>query len=489
MKTRKPTMAESIVALMILVVVIFFGYMMFRLRVEVLMIISAVGAGIMAHRLGYTWNDMEEAISKKLAKATPAILIIWIIGIVVASLMFSGSIPMLIYYGIKMVNPKIVIISAFFTCMVFSTVTGSSWASAGTAGVAFIGIAASLGVRLDITAAAIICGATFGDKLSPLSETTNLAPACAGANLYDHIRSMMWTTLPATVIAFIVFMIAGNNLTIEATVLPESAVEMLDSLSAMFSWNILLILPFLIILAGSLTKKPPVPTILLASFTAIAIGVWYQGFSLTDGVYGALNGFRITMVNTPGFDAGAVPKTVMTLLNRGGIKSMVGVVVIIYCGYAYASIITMAGFLETAIRPLALSIKNRGSLMALTLTTEFLLLLFSGNSYTGTIIVPEMYKRMFLKFGMPPKTLSRTLEDVGTIMAPLVPWGSSGAFYVATLGVGIFGAGGYAPWLVTAYATPIIAMILAITGIGIYKMNNEQIEYELEKYDAEFKVS
>ena len=348
-----------------------------------------------------------------------------------------------------------------------------------------MGVAAGLGVPLSITAAAVICGATFGDKLSPLSETTNLAPACVGINLYDHIRAMMWTTLPATAVAFVVFFLAGNSLTITATELPPEALELTDSLEQMFRWSPLLLVPFLFILGGAILKKPPVPTMLLGSLAAIVIGMAYQGFSVQNGVLAALSGFDLSMVTTDGFDAAAAPASIATLMNRGGMKSMVGVVIIIYCGYAYAAIISKAGFLETAIRPLAERVKSRGAVMAATLFTELLLLVFSGNSYTGAIMVPEMFKRSFLESGMGLKALSRTIEDIGTIVAPLVPWGSSGAFYVGALGVSIFGAGGYAPWCVTCYVTPVIALLLAVTGIGVYRMNAEEKVTALEKYELE----
>ncbi|KQU25925.1 Na+/H+ antiporter NhaC [Peribacillus sp. TH16] len=486
MEKRQATFTEAILGLFFMVFFVFVGYLVFGLRVELMMIAAASFAGILAYRLGYSWHDMEQAISNRITRATPAILIIWVIGIVIATLIFSGSIPMLIYYGIKIVNPDYVLISAFLICIVFSTVTGSSWASAGTAGVAFMGIATALDVPLYLTAAAIICGATFGDKLSPLSESTNLASACVGTNLYDHIKSLLWTTFPATLIAFFVFFIAGNNLNIESQGLSREALSLLVDLDNMFKWNIMLLIPFVVILLGSITKKPPVPTMLLSCLSAIIIGVAYQGFSLQDGVLSALRGFNSTMI--PGITSENLSKSTLTLLNRGGMVSMVGVVIIIYCGYAYAAIMSKAGFIETAIRPLSSRVKNRGPVMIVALFASLILLVFSGTSYTVHIMIPEMFKKAFLKAGMGPLTLSRSIEDVGTMMAPLVPWGSSGAFYVSTLGVTIFGAGGYALWTVTAYITPIIAIIFAYTGIGIYKLSKEQIDEALVEYDNQQKA-
>ena len=228
-------------------------------------------------------------------------------------------------------------------------------------------------------------------------------------------------------------------------------------------------------------KKPPVPTMLLACLSAIIIGVLYQGFTLKSGIDASLSGFNAGMV--PGTDLANVEESILTLLNRGGMVSMVGVVVIIFCGYAYTAIISKAGFLDTAIAPLAKRVKQRGPLMATTLFTGLVLLIFSGISYTVAIMLPEMFKKSFLKAGMGAPTLSRTIEDAGTMTAALVPWGASGAFYVATLGVPIFGEGGFGIWAIMTYLTPIIAIILAFAGIGIYKISKEEAREAIVKIE------
>jgi NhaC family Na+:H+ antiporter len=386
---------------------------------------------------------------------------------------------MLIFYGIDIVTPQYLLVSAFLLCAVFSTITGTSWGSAGTAGLACMSIAAGFGVPLHITAAAVICGSIFGDKMSPLSETTNLAAATTGVNLYDHIKSMMWTTIPAALITLSFFYIVGLNLDINGQGVPEDALAMQAGLDEMFGWSPLLLLPFIIILAGAIMKKPPVPTMLIGSLSAIAIGVLYQGFTLESGIYASLRGFNVSMV--PGVDTANLAESVLTLLNRGGIVSMAGVVIIIYCGYAYTAIISKAGFLETAIAPLADRVKQRGPVMITTLFTGLVLLVFSGTSYTVAIMLPEMFKKQFLKVGMAARTLSRSIEDVGTMVAALVPWGTSGAFYISTLGVPIYGAGGYGIWAVMTYLTPIIAIILAFAGIGVYKLSKEEAEEAIIK--------
>lgn len=483
MQKRNPTFAESLLALSFIIVFVFGGFFLFELDVALMLVASAACAGMLARRLGYTWNDLEKAIGERLMRATPAILIIWIIGLIIATFIYSGSIPMLIFYGMQIIEPEYIFVTSFIICMIFSTLTGSSWGSGGTAGVALISIAAGMDAPLDITAGAIICGAIFGDKMSPLSETTNLASLTSGVNIYDHIRSMTWTTLPATIISLIVFLIAGKSINFSNPDIATNDLGLLNDLGNIYSWNLLLLIPFVIILLGAILKQPPVPTMLLSCFIALIIGAAYQGFSLQDGVSAASNGFNADMV--PGISPEQLSPDTLTLLNRGGFVSMLGVIIIIYCGYAYTSIISEVGFFKRALAPLTDRIRKRGPLVVMTLFTQLLTFLFSGTSYIGFLMVPEMFKKSFLKAGMDAKTLSRSLEDGGTVIGPLVPWSSAGVFFASTLGVSIYGSSGYAIWCVLCYATPLIATFLAYTGIGIYKMNKEEKEEALAQYELD----
>lgn len=471
---RPPTFGESIFSILSMVVIIAIGYIGFGLRVEILMICATIVAGLMAMRVGHTWKDLEDGICQKIVQATPAILIMWTIGMVIGTFMYSGSIPLIIYYGLKLINPQYLYVCTLLICMILSVVTGTSWGSAGTAGVAMMGVAAGLGAPLHIAAAAVVSGSIFGDKLSPLSETTNLAPLCAGTNIYKHIGSMMWTTIPPTIITFLVFLFAGFRIEVAGTGLPESALNTIDVLSQMYDWNWLMLIPFAIILICAFTKKPPVPTMIGASFSAIIVGAATQGFDLVSGVDAAVNGFTTSMIFQ-----GDVTADIATLLNRGGMKSMVGIVVIIYCGYAYAATISKAGFLETALKPLMRKVKTRFSAVAAALFVDFVILCCAGSSYVAHIIVGEMFTKPFIELGMDRRVLSRTMEDVGTMMAPLIPWGTSGAFYIATLGVPIFGEGGFGIWAINTYLNPIMALILAATGIGMYQLSKEEKDKEL----------
>ena len=211
LQKKKPTLAQALTPIIFMVVALALGYGVFKIKAEPIIICSAFIAGIIALRLGYTWNDMQKAIVDKIASALPATLILWSVGLLIGSLMFSGAVPMIIYYGVQMINPQFILVTAFLSSAILAIVTGTSWGSAGTIGVAMMGIAGGLGVSLPATAGAVVSGAFFGDKLSPLSDTTNLAPMAAGSELYEHIKHMLYTTVPAALVAIVVYFNASSK--------------------------------------------------------------------------------------------------------------------------------------------------------------------------------------------------------------------------------------------------------------------------------------
>lgn len=478
---KTPTFLESTFALSLIVILVVIGNLLLNIPLEVVLIFATACVGLMAWRLGYTWGELETAISQRLKIGTPAILIIWLIGAVIASFIFSGSIPMFIYYGMKIISPEYIYASAFLICVLFSTITGSSYTSAGTAGIALMSISAGLGASLHITAAAIICGAMFGDKISPLSESTNLTAAAANVDLYDHIKSMLWTTLPAAIISLIFFFVVGLKQTVSDKVI-NGNIDLINELNDIFSWSPLLLLPFLVILLGAIFKQPPLPTIILSCFVAVIIGVVYQGFSLEDGMTALLSGFETNML--PNIGAGSLSEETVELLNNGGITSMVSIILVIYGGFAYTGIVSEVGYIRMAISPIIRKIKNRGPLMLTTLASSFAICL-SGNSYAMTIILPEMFRKSFLIARMPSRVLSRTIEDIGTIFGTLIPWMDAAIFFTGVLGVPILGINGWGIWAVMLYITPVISIILAYTGIGIYKMDDEEQKKSLKQYENE----
>jgi NhaC family Na+:H+ antiporter len=463
---KKPTFGQAITPVVFMIVALTVGVGFFKFRTEPILIISAFLAGIIAKKLGYTWDDMQKGIIEKIANALPATLILWSVGFLIGSWMFSGTVPMIIYYGVQIVNPKYLLVTAFIISAVLSTVTGTSWGSAGTIGVALMGIARGLGVSLPATAGAVVAGAYFGDKLSPLSDTTNLAPIAAGSDLYDHIKHMLYTTIPATIVSLIVYFIAGSGAAGNVST-PETVIELQNQLSSMFNWSFLLILPVILIIVGSLRKWPTIPTMLGTSLFSLLMGVIVQGFSFKDGFQSLVQGFDISMT---GF-TGEVAPEVMTLINRGGVASVTSTTVLIFCAMGFAGIVSSSGMLDVVLDELMKRVKTTPGIVLSTILSCFTVAFVTGNSYLSILIPGELFKDIYVKRNLHPKNLSRTLEDSGTVIVPLIPWSAAGAYMTATLGVPTIE---YLPWAVLNYTGIIFAIICACTGFGIAPLNEEE---------------
>lgn len=463
---RKPSLFESLIPIFVMLLLLAIGYGVYGLSPEPLLILAAVFSGFIALRVGLSWEEMMSGIREKLDMAMPAILVLISIGILIGTWMISGTIPLMIYYGLEMINPQFIVLIAFVVSAIISIVTGTSWGSAGTVGVALMGIATGLGASLPATAGAVVSGAYFGDKLSPLSDTTNLAPIAAGSNLYDHIKHMLYTTVPAAVIAIIIYTIVGFNVSGNGASTTVEMQEMLSTLSQMFDWNILLLLPPIIVLVGSITKKPTLPTIIFSSIVAALISKFYQGFSLENIFASAVTGFDVSMVEKAGFAADSVIPEVTDLVNQGGMQSMTSVILIAFSAFAFAGIITKAGALEVIMDALLRFVRKTGDLILSTVISCITMALVTGNSYLSIIVPGELFKETYKKKKLKAKNLSRTLEDSGTVIVPLVPWSSAGVYMAGVLGVPTLS---YAPWAIVCYSGFIIAIILGYTGIGIAK--------------------
>ena len=468
---RKPTLLEAALPIIVMLLLLAIGYGVYGLRPEPLLILSAIFAGFIAMRLGVVLEDMLEGIQEKLNMAMPAILVLISIGILIGTWMMAGTIPMMIYYGLELINPRFIVLIAFVVSAIIAIVTGTSWGAAGTVGVALMGISTGLGASLPATAGAVVAGAYFGDKLSPLSDTTNLAPIAAGSQLYEHIKHMLYTTVPAAVVAMIVYLIVGFNLSSDTVTTPEVMTNMLVTLDEMFKWNILLLLPVVMVLYGSIRQKPTLPTIIYSSLLAGVIGIFYQGFSFVDVFASTVTGFDVAMVKT--MDPGAIPVEVTDLVTQGGMQSMTSVILIAFSAFAFAGIITKAGALEVIMEALLRVVKRTGDLILSTVVSCITMALVTGNSYLSIIVPGELFRDTYKDKNLHAKNLSRTLEDSGTVIVPLIPWSSAGVYMAGVLGVSTLS---YAPWAILCYVGFIFAIILGYTGIGIEKIDAEKTE-------------
>lgn len=470
LQRKKPTLAQALIPIIFMVVALALGYGVFKINAESIIISSAFIAGIIALRLGYTWEDMQNAIIEKIASALPATLILWSVGLLIGALVYSGAVPMIIYYGVQMINPKLILVTAFLSSAILSIVTGTSWGAAGTIGVAMMGIAGGLGVSLPATAGAVVSGAFFGDKLSPLSDTTNLAPMAAGSELYEHIKHMLYTTVPASLVALVVYLFVGFSASGDL-VRPESVQLMMDQLDTMFNFNIVLLLPFILVILGSVKKWPTIPTMLGTSLLTVVLGAAVQGFNVVDGFTSLISGFDITMT---GF-TGTPTEEVIKLINRGGVASVTSTTVLIFCAMGFAGIVSVSGMLDVVLDLLMSKVKSTAGIIISTIVSCFTVAFVTGSSYLSILVPGELFKDVYPKKNLHPKNLSRTLEDSGTVLVPLIPWSAAGAYMTATLGVDTLE---YLPWAIMNYSGMIFAIIFAITGFGIAKLDKNPTEKE-----------
>ncbi len=468
---RKPTFAEAIIPLIAMFLILSVGYGVCGFPKEAMLVLSAVVTAGMAFYLGATWEEMIETVSEKIAKAMPTILILLAVGIIISSWMLSGTIPMMIYYGIQIVNPKFFYVTAFIICAVISTCTGTSWGSIGTIGVVLVIIARGVGLAVPITAGAVVAGSYFGDKMSPLSDTTNLAPLAAGSTLYEHIRHMFYTTVPAAIGAIIIYTLLGLKAGADISVESETVRGMMENLEQIFHWNILLLIPIIIVLTGSVMKKPTIPIMLLSSAVAGFLGIFFQGFTLSDFFEASVSGFSMEQVK--GIEDMEVLPEITSLLARGGMNSMLETILLILCAFSFAGIITSSGCLDVILEKLSQVVKNRFSLILSTVVSTVTMAVATGSDFLTILIPGELFADVYKRMGYAAKNLSRTLEDSGTCVVALIPWSAAGAYASGALGVA---TAEYAPFAFFCFFSTLMALVCGATGFGIEKSKKEEDE-------------
>jgi len=453
-KKQTPTFLQSLIPLFAIAVFLGLGYGLYHLNVEILLIAAAAVAAVIGVRLGYTYKELEKGIIDSMMKGMPAILIVIVVGTIIGSWIASGTIPMLIYYGLKIISPQYFLVTASLVCSIISVVTGTSYGTVGTLGVAFMGIAHGLGVPLGQAAGAIVAGAYFGDKLSPFSDTTNLAPIAAGSNLYDHIKHMLWTTAPAWILGLIVYFILGFQTVHAGNVSLGKTAVIMQTIQSNFTFSWWLLLPPAITLFSAVFKKPIIPNMLLSSFVAVILALIFQKAGLKIAISSMVMGYNahtgIAMVDH--------------LLTRGGMLSMMNVTLLAFSAFAFGGILQTTGMLDIILERLLKVANNMGKLIASTVFACIATAVMTGSSYLSILIPGELFAPAYKKFNLAAKNLSRTTEDSGTVVVPLIPWSIAGVFMAGTLGVKTLD---YAPWAIMCYIGFIFALIYGFTGFAI----------------------
>lgn len=472
---KKITFKNTIVPVIGLLIVLIYGLIIQpkvlnkgEMSLEMIFLFASVIGTINLFYLGFSWNDIQESMVKKITQGLPAMMILFSIGVVIGAWIVCGAVPMLIYYGIKIINPNYIYVVAFIVPIIFSLLTGTSWGSAGTIGIVIIGIAEVVGANLSIVAGAIVGGSYFGDKMSPLSDTTNIASLAAGVDLYDHIRSMMNTTIPAAILALISYGVIGvfnplNNSNLDLKMISET----LKALEASFNFNILLLIPILIVLYGSLTRKPTVPTLIASSVVSIVLASIFQNFNIGNIVSVLHSGFNVKMI----IGVNDLPDNVIRILNRGGLYSMASPVIVTFIVFVYIGTLDRINALPIIVEHVFKSVKTRETAIVSALGATGVTNAMTSNQFATSFIVAEAFKPKFDQLNIPRKVLSRCLEDTGTMIESMLPWTTTGLFMAATLGVSVMD---YNRWQLLTIFNIIVAILLAVTGKGCFY-------YEVEK--------
>ncbi len=465
-KVKKMSMGKSIASLIFLVVALF--CILFKVDGEPLiwsadphmaLIAGAVFASIMGLTAGYTWKEIEEGIIDTIKLAMQACLILMIIGAIIGTWILAGVVPTMIFYGLKIITPSIFLVTTCLICAIVSLATGSSWTTAGTVGIALIGVGTGLGIPLGMTAGAIISGAYFGDKMSPLSDTTNLAPAMAGTDLFTHIKHMIWTTGPALLISLVIYAILGIKFAGKQIDVIQVN-ELLNGLQANFNINLLLFIPPILVIVIVVMRVPAIPGLIGGVILGGLFAWWFQGAGMTEILGAAHYGFE----SSTGIEA------LDTLLTRGGLNSMLWTVSLIICAMCFGGVMEKTKQLETIAMGLMKFAKSTGSIILTTVVTCIVTNLLTGDQYLSIVLPGRMYKDIYIEKGLDPRNLSRTLEDAGTVTSPFIPWNTCGATMTKFLGVGPWGPDGFAIYAFLNILCPIIAVIYGYTGIGIKKL-------------------
>jgi NhaC family Na+:H+ antiporter len=412
--------------------------------------------------LGNRYVDIRAAIMKGMARAMPALFIFLLIGVVIASFILSGTVATLVYYGLKFLDPINFLPVGLILCSLMSLATGTSWGTVGTAGIVLISVGGAMGMPLPLVAGMVVSGASFGDKMSPISDTTNLAAVAAGTDLYDHIKSMFVTTVPTYIITLLLFSWIGWGYRDQA--LPATEIqELMQAMAAEYRISILMLIPMVMLLILAARRVPAEAAMLIASLIALIFAILFQGASVNEVINSIYDGVNVQTEN----------ETLDVLLSRGGISDMAWTFTLTMIAIPLGSLLEQAGFLSVIVHALLVNIKRRASLVSSAIISSFMSNIALAESYISIIINGQLFKNKFDEMDIDRCVLSRSVEEGSTLMTALVPWTTTGVFYAATLGVPTLD---YAQWALMNWINPLIGILFAWLGIGLFRVKRTLAE-------------
>jgi NhaC family Na+:H+ antiporter len=433
-------------------------------------------AALIGIKNGHDWKSIEAGLVKGISMSLGACMILFVVGSLIGTWMLSGTVPTLIYYGLSLLNPTFFYAAASLICAVVAMSIGSSWTTAATVGVALIGVATGMEMSLAITAGAVVSGAYFGDKLSPLSETTNLAPAIAGTDLFEHIKYMLWTTVPSFVISLILFVILG--FAEDTSQVSDSIANMQSILAEQFDLGWYLLVPLVVLLTLAIRKMPAFPAIAIG---ALLGGLWALIFQ-NELVASMLSNDKAEWVQNimvvwsalfDGVEFQTGDSSLDKLLSRGGMESMLNTVWLIICAMSFGAVLERVGLLKAAVSAFLKGATTAGDMITRTILTCIGTNLITADQYISIVMPGRMYKEEFEKRGLHQLNLSRSLEDGGTLTSPLIPWNTCGAYMSGVLGVSVLD---YLFYAFFNLINPVLAVIYAVLGIKILRLEPPKVK-------------
>lgn len=480
-KTKEPTLWHAFIPILFLVVllsvnVVIFGDASLDGSNQIVLILAAGVAAFVSSRLGISWDDMLDGVVKSISSAMSSILILLLIGSLAGTWLLSGIVPAMIYYGLQILNPTIFLFAACVVSAIVSLATGSSWSTVATLGVALLGIGQALGIYEGLVAGAIISGAYFGDKMSPLSDTTNLAPAMAGTDLFTHIRYMAYTTVPTLIITLLIYIGIGFFSSADGTV--SDIAPILSAIDAKFDINgWLFIVPALVIFM-IVRKVPAIPALLAGSLLGGVFALIFQ-----PGIIVEVAGFEgpfwkqayVGVMKALYTDIAVVTDHAMVndLLSTGGMAGMLNTIWLILCAMVFGGIMEAGGLLKKIASEIIKRVNSTWSLITSTAATCVFFNVTASDQYLAIVVPGRMYADIYRERGLKPENLSRTLEDSGTVTSVLIPWNTCGATQASVLGVSTFI---YAPFCFFNIISPLMTVAFAVFNIKIRRFDDQKEE-------------
>lgn len=484
---REPGFGLSLVVLLIVAFAIVYSVAILELSPQLPIIFGAIFTAFIGYFvLGCPWEVIDKGIRSSISEALISLLILLMIGALIGIWITTGVVPGLIYYGLPLLSPSIFLTATLLISSIVALATGSSWSTTGTVGIALIGMAVGLGIPTPVAAGFIISGAYFGDKMSPLSETTNLAPAVAGTNLFDHIKAMLWSTVPTYLIVVGIAMIMGMKYS-GGNIDPSQIEGMRKLIAAEFNISPLCIIPPLVIAGLAYRKIPALPSIIFGGLTAMVLGL-FQGIPLLDIIKSALTGYKpaLTASIASTTDSGAlnqlladngvvglasesaikIAESLSSLLERGGIESMYWTLSLTMLALALGGILEEVGILKAILHKIVSKIESVKGILIVTVVSGCSANLFIADQYLAIILPGRMFKPTYDENKISPRMLSRSIEDSATVTSAIIPWNTCGAYQSGVLGVPCLS---YLPYAFFNYLCPLISILLTLMGIGIYK--------------------